>query len=55
MNLREALLKEHSKKQMLKIVKYIGNDQQRFDELMKLFLESEYRITQRAAWPVRTV
>ena len=55
MNLREALLKEHSKKQMLKIVKYIGNDQQRFDELMKLFLESEYRITQRAAWPVSYV
>jgi len=55
MNLRETILAEHSKKQTLKIVKYIGNDQQRFDELMKLFLESEYRITQRAAWPVSYV
>jgi hypothetical protein len=52
MNLREEILKEHSKRQNLKIVKYVGNDQQRFDELVQLFLGSEYRITQRAAWAV---
>ncbi len=50
MNLREAILKEHSKKQTLRIVKYIGTDQRRFDELVKLFLDKEYRVTQRAAW-----
>jgi hypothetical protein len=52
MNLKEALLKEHSKNQCDKIVKYIGSSKERFAELMKLFFESEYRVTQRAAWPM---
>jgi len=50
MNLRDEILKEHSKKQTMKIVKYIGTDQKRFDELLRLFLADEYRVTQRAAW-----
>src|SRR5579871_552922 len=52
MNLKDALIEEHSKKQCDKIVRYIGDDKERFAELMKLFFESEYRITQRAAWPM---
>ena len=52
MNLRDTLLAEHSKAQCLKIVKWIGKDQQRFDELIRLFLSDEYRVVQRAAWPV---
>jgi hypothetical protein len=52
MNLKEALLEEHSKTQTDKIVRYVGNDKNRFSELMKLFLGDEYRITQRAAWPL---
>src|SRR5215510_14451580 len=36
----------------MKIVRHIGGNQNRFDELMKLFLGNEYRITQRAAWAV---
>lgn len=52
MNLRDTLLAEHSKAQCLRIVKWIGSDQKRFDELMKLFLTDEYRVVQRAAWPV---
>ncbi|MCX6291536.1 MAG: hypothetical protein NT126_07200 [Bacteroidetes bacterium] len=52
MNLRDEILKEHSKRQTLKIVRYIDDDQNRFDELMKLFLGNEYRVTQRAAWAV---
>lgn len=50
MNLREAILKEHSKAQKDKIVKWIGNSQQRFDELFHLFLTDEYRVVQRAAY-----
>lgn len=30
----------------------MGSSQQRFDELFALFLADEYRVTQRAAWPV---
>jgi len=52
MNLREEILKEHSKAQCNKIVNWIGNSQKRFDELFELFLNDEYRVTQRAAWPL---
>ena len=52
MHLREEILKEHSKAQCNKIVQWIGNDQKRFDELFELFLNAEYRVTQRAAWPL---
>lgn len=52
MNLKEEILKEHSKAQCTKVVNWVGSSQQRFDELFALFLNEEYRITQRAAWPV---
>lgn len=50
MDLRSEILKENSKPQALKIAHYIGNDPERFYELMQLFLAKEYRVTQRAAW-----
>ncbi len=50
MDLKEALLKEHSKKQALLIASYIGDNPGRFDDLMKLFFSKEYRVAQRAAW-----
>jgi hypothetical protein len=52
MDLLKLLREEHSKKQTDRIVNYIGDDQKRFAELMKLFFSGEYRITQRAAWPM---
>jgi hypothetical protein len=52
MEIREALLKEHSKAQCIKIVKWVGSSQERFDELFRLFVSDEYRVVQRAAWPV---
>jgi len=52
MKLRETILKEHSKANCNRIVKWVGNDQKRFDELFDLFLNDEYRVVQRAAWPV---
>lgn len=52
MKLREQLLKEHTKANCLRIVKWVGDDQNRFDELFALFLGDEYRVVQRAAWPV---
>ena len=48
MNLRSEILAEHSKAQTNKIIEWVGNSQQRFDELINLFLGDEYRITQRA-------
>jgi hypothetical protein len=52
MDMLKLLEKEHSKKQCDRIVKYIGKDKARFAELMRLFFKGEYRITQRAAWPM---
>ncbi|MDE3211630.1 MAG: hypothetical protein KGM98_00240 [Bacteroidota bacterium] len=52
MDLRKAILKEHSKKQCSRIVHWVGNHPERFDQLMRLFLAGEYRVTQRAAWPL---
>lgn len=52
MNIREALLSEHSKHQAMAVAGYVAADPERFAELMRLFLESEYRTSQRAALPV---
>jgi hypothetical protein len=52
MKLREQLLKAQSKTNCIKIVKWVDSNQQRFDELFNLFLNDEYRVVQRAAWPV---
>jgi hypothetical protein len=52
MNIKEALLQEHSKKQCLKIVAYVSDDKKLFTELITLMLTAEYRIAQRAAYSV---
>lgn len=52
MDLLKLLRAEHSKKQTERIVEYIGSDRDRFAGLIRLFFEGEYRITQRAAWPL---
>ncbi|HKQ74593.1 MAG TPA: hypothetical protein VJ810_12955 [Blastocatellia bacterium] len=52
MDIRQALMDEHSKRQTMAIVDFIGNDAKRFAELMKLFFAGDNRLTQRAAWPM---
>lgn len=52
MNLKETILKEHSKEQCNKIVQWVGNNEERFNELFHLFITGEYRVAQRAAWPL---
>lgn len=52
MDILKLLRAEHSKKQTDRIVEYIGDDKERFAALIKLFFNGEYRITQRAAWPL---
>ncbi|MDB5202821.1 MAG: hypothetical protein JWQ27_2230 [Ferruginibacter sp.] len=52
MDLRATILQEHSKAQCRKIVHWVADAQQRFDELFQLFLQDEYRVVQRAAWPL---
>ena len=52
MDLQKLLRDEHSKRQTDRIVAYVGADKQRFNVLIELFFNGEYRITQRAAWPL---
>jgi hypothetical protein len=52
MNIKERLEQEHSKTLTTAIVNYVGEDKKRFKELMQIFLNGEYRLTQRAAWPL---
>jgi hypothetical protein len=52
MDLTKALLKEHSKAQMTKIVDYVGQNEARFKVLVEVYLAGPYRVTQRAAWPL---
>ncbi len=49
MNLREELLKEHSKTQSDKIAFWVASDKARINDLIRLFLTDEYRVVQRAA------
>lgn len=50
MNIRNEILKEHSRKQAEKIARYALSDNSRFKELFKLFCSDEYRVAQRAAY-----
>ncbi|MBA4139912.1 MAG: hypothetical protein H0X70_05325 [Segetibacter sp.] len=52
MNIREELLREHSKEQAKKISIYACTFKEYFEELMQCFLDKEYRVAQRAAWSV---
>lgn len=50
MNIREALLHEHSKKQTNKIATFIGKDKDKFMVLIKCLFDKNTVIHQRAAW-----
>jgi hypothetical protein len=52
MDIVKTLLAEHSRSQSEKIAGYIGKDPERFDVLMLAFFKGEYRLAQRAAWPM---
>lgn len=55
MNIQDALLKEHSRKQAEKIRDYIEKDSKKFAELMSHFLSNNYRLAQRAAYSVNLI
>jgi hypothetical protein len=52
MNLKSEMLRDHSKVQANKIVRWVGNDSKRFKALVDTFLKGPYRVTQRASWPL---
>ncbi len=55
MNLKAVILARPSKKQTNAIVKYVGSNKKRFNELLKLFLGTDPFISQWAGWPLSYV
>lgn len=49
--LKNLIDAKHTSIQMRKIVRYVGKDQTRFDELIKITLGKEKILAQRASWP----
>ena len=50
MDIHEALLAEHSKRQTMKIVEFVGDDARKFKDLAEIFLSGDYVPAQRAGW-----
>lgn len=50
MKIEVEILKEHSKRQTMKITHWVGNNEKRFARLMTVFLTAEYRVVQRSSW-----
>ena len=50
MDLETEILREHSKRQTVRIARWIGPDKRRFRQLMELLLHGDRLVTQRAAW-----
>jgi hypothetical protein len=56
MNLRETILAEHSRTNCTRIVNWVGNKQQRLDELVQLVLtDRSPLVRQRGAWPMSDI
>ncbi|OYU96347.1 MAG: hypothetical protein CFE21_08090 [Bacteroidetes bacterium B1(2017)] len=55
MDIAAQLMAEHSKRNTELIVNYIGSDPKLFAELVSVFSKGDYRLTQRASWPLSVV
>ena len=52
MDIRKILLQEYGKRGISKIVDYVGVNKDRFNQLINIYLEGPFRLTQKAAWPL---
>lgn len=55
MNIRESILQDTSKGNILRIAQWVAEDKQRIKELIHLFLHDEYRVVQHSAWIISYV
>lgn len=55
MNILEELQKPHKLSIKNKIIRYVGSDPKRFDELVRIFLGDNYRLTQWSGWPLSDI
>lgn len=50
MNMRQEILDDRSKPNIVRLAKYIGDDKAKFSELVKLLDDEDKVVSQRAAW-----
>ena len=50
MDLESEILSVRSKVDAVRVADWVGADRRRFNQLMKQFLEGEYRVAQQSAW-----
>lgn len=55
MDLKNQLLTEHSKSNTLKMLQWIGNDEYRIEQLIRLLLSDDSRVVQLASWLVSSL
>ncbi len=55
MDLREETLKEHSKRQTLKITAWIGNNEDRYRQFLQLLNDDDRVVVQRISWVLSLV
>lgn len=52
MDFRKFLSEEHYQHQYARAADFVGSNPKRFADLIDIFLDGPYRITQRASWPI---
>jgi hypothetical protein len=55
MNLLSILQKERSKKTCIEVADYIGNDPERFAELIEIIIGKDMEMANRAAWVIPSI
>jgi len=55
MDIEKQISQNHSKENTILVSKYIGDNPERFEELLNIFMSDDYRQVQRASWIVNTV
>jgi hypothetical protein len=50
MDIEKEILAVRSKEQVVKLVKWVGKDKKRFQQLMKYFLQGEEQLAKKSAW-----
>lgn len=50
MKIEEIILKEHSKQQALKLLRFVLKDENNFNDYIRILLKNEAILSQRAAW-----
>lgn len=51
-SLSHLVATEHSRRNVTRVIKLVGEDQKQFDELMQIFLGTDKELARRAAWPI---